>query len=198
MPSFRFIGAAMSVLIPVLVISSAAVGQSHSKYAGQEKRSIKSLSAKDIEELQRGGGWGLAKTAELNGVPGPAHLLEMKVQIGLTSAQITQITAIYGSMRARAEALGRKFIEIERELDGRFRDGSITSKSLSDLLKRSSDVRMRLRETHLAAHLEVRPLLSDKQVSQYNRLRGYGQSDPCAAAPKGHDLAMWRKHNGCD
>ena len=54
-----------------------------SKYVGQEKREIKSLSESDIEELKNGGGWGLAKAAELNGVPGPVHLLEMKKEIGL-------------------------------------------------------------------------------------------------------------------
>jgi len=44
-----------------------------SKYAGEENRAIKSLSESDIEELLSGSGWGLAKAAELNGVPGPAH-----------------------------------------------------------------------------------------------------------------------------
>ena len=70
-------------LLPVLVFAAAAQGSEgnhsrKSKYAGEENRSIKSLSPDDIAELRRGGGWGLAKTAELNGVPGPAHLLEMK------------------------------------------------------------------------------------------------------------------------
>ena len=45
-----------------------------SPYAGQENRQIKSLSANDIQELKRGGGWGLAKAAELNGLPGPAQV----------------------------------------------------------------------------------------------------------------------------
>ncbi|MBT3972460.1 MAG: hypothetical protein HOE99_01485, partial [Acidiferrobacteraceae bacterium] len=49
-----------------------------SPYVGQETRVIKSLSAEDIDDLINGRGWGLAKPAELNGVPGPAHLLEMQ------------------------------------------------------------------------------------------------------------------------
>ena len=195
---FRSSAVAMFALTSALAISSGAIGQSHSKYVGEEKRPIKSLSEKDIAELQRGGGWGLAKIAELNGVPGPVHLLEMKDQIGLTRAQIAQITTIYQGMRAKAETLGRKFIELERELNDQFRNRSISNKSLSELLRRSSSVRMQLRETHLSAHLTVRPLLSETQVNQYNRLRGYAQSDPCAATPRGHDRAMWRKHNGCD
>ena len=39
-----------------------------STYAGMEARWIKSLSPEDLQELWRGGGWGLALPAELNGV----------------------------------------------------------------------------------------------------------------------------------
>ncbi len=65
-------------------ISTQASEGSHSHmptYSGQEKRIIKSLSPDDMAELRREGGWGLAKAAELNGVPGPVHLLEMKEAI---------------------------------------------------------------------------------------------------------------------
>ncbi len=63
-------------------IQASEGSHSHmSKYSGQEQRIIKSLSPDDIAELRRGGGWGLAKAAELNGVPGPVHLLEMKEAI---------------------------------------------------------------------------------------------------------------------
>ncbi len=45
------------ILIPTFVFSAA--DHSHkSKYAGEEKRKIKSLSATDIVELQNGKGWG--------------------------------------------------------------------------------------------------------------------------------------------
>jgi hypothetical protein len=37
----------------------------------------------------------LAKAAELNGVPGPAHLLEMKEKIDLSAEQIRVIEDIY-------------------------------------------------------------------------------------------------------
>ena len=36
----------------------------HAPHAGQQQRVIKSLSADDIAEIERGGGWGLAKAAE--------------------------------------------------------------------------------------------------------------------------------------
>ena len=56
-------------------------------YAGQQERRIKSLSASDIEQLQRGGGWGLAKAAELNGMPGPIHLLELRAELAVMTAR---------------------------------------------------------------------------------------------------------------
>ena len=62
-----------------------------SKYVGQEKRDIKSLSDEDIKELKAGAGWGLAKAAELNELPGPKHILEMKKEIELTFEQVLAI-----------------------------------------------------------------------------------------------------------
>ena len=121
-----------TALVTVLtaVASSQAFGQSHSKYVGQEMRTIKSLSSKDIAELQRGGGWGFAKTAELNGIPGPLHVLEMKDQIALTVDQISRISAVYKWMLTEAKALGRRFIELEQALDRNFRNGSISERCL--------------------------------------------------------------------
>ena len=65
-------------------IHAATPHKLQSNYVGQEKRQIKTLSQDDIYDLQNGNGWGLAKAAELNGVPGPKHLLEMKEEIKLT------------------------------------------------------------------------------------------------------------------
>jgi hypothetical protein len=50
-----------------------------SKYIGQENRIIKSLSSEDIESLETGTGdafGGMARLAELNGYPGPRHILD--------------------------------------------------------------------------------------------------------------------------
>ena len=59
-----------------------------SPYAGQESRNIKSLSQSDLLSLQNGSGeafGGLAKAAELNGYPGPRHVLDMDSELELTS-----------------------------------------------------------------------------------------------------------------
>ena len=187
----------MFTLILASAVPERADAQSHSKYAGQERRAIKSLSNEDIAELTRGAGGGFAKVAELNGVPGPLHLLEMKDQIALTPDQVANVTKIYNQMREAATKFGSEFIQGESELDRAFRDGSITEATLKTQLERISRVRAKLRGVHLLAHLRVLPILSEAQVAAYNRLRGYEQSDPCASPPKGHNIAMWRKHHGC-
>jgi hypothetical protein len=59
-------------LITVLMVSALALAQqSHSPYAGQEKRAVKTLSPdEEIQALLNGRGMGLAKVAELNHYPG--------------------------------------------------------------------------------------------------------------------------------
>ena len=103
----------ISIVLTLLALSGAASGQAphgkHSPYAGEESRAVKSLSPEDIAELRRGGGWGLARTAELNGMPGPVHLLELKDEIALTPEQVEAIVGIYERMRARAIAEGERY-----------------------------------------------------------------------------------------
>ncbi len=168
-----------------------------SPYAGQQSRPIKSLSADDLAELRRGGGWGLARAAELNGMPGPAHLLELKDRIPLTAEQAAAIAAIFERMRAAAIAGGQRLIAGERALEAAFAGRTVTGPALRALLSEIGRARTALRHTHLAAHLETLPLLTGAQIARYNLLRGYS-GDPCANPPKGHDPAMWRKHNGCN
>ena len=105
-----------------------------SPYAGHESRAIKSLSQDDIAELRRGGGWGLAKVAELNGMPGPAHLLELKNEIPLSADQVPAITAIFGRMRADAIAEGERLITRERALEEAFRAHTVTNENLRVML----------------------------------------------------------------
>ncbi len=189
------------LLFLVLLINPAYATESthggSSKYAGQEKRAVKSLSSDDIKELQRGGGWGLAKAAELNGYPGPSHLLEMKGRISLTSEQVTIIETSYKQMKARAIELGERLITQEQALENLFQNGSVNPDTLRSSLTKIENTRMELRYTHLVTHLETPEILSKNQIEKYNALRGYSNPDPCAQAPEGHDAEMWLRHNGC-
>ncbi len=168
-----------------------------SDYVGQEKREIKTLSPDDISQLREGRGWGLAKAAELNGLPGPIHLLEMQEEIELSSEQIEKITHIYEKMKTDAQRLGNRLIALEKSLNSEFVNKTITDKRLKQLLTAIAETRKVLRYTHLSAHLSTPALLSEKQLTAYNSLRGYNSGDPCNNIPKGHDPKMWRMHNGC-
>jgi len=169
-----------------------------SKYIGQEKREIKTLSNEDIKELRTGAGWGLAKAAELNGLPGPKHVLDMKKEIGLTAEQEKMIIALFRDMKEGAITLGNSLIEYEKELNDGFAAGNINEKVLEELLGKISETYRSLRYVHLSAHLKTPDILSEDQIRQYNELRGYSSGDPCENIPQGHDPAMWRRHNNCD
>ncbi len=136
-----------------------------SPYAGQDTRAIKSLSAKDVHDLENGHGWGFAKAAELNGMPGPVHLLEIKGKIGLTSEQTAAVEKLYAAMKAEAIPLGKRLVALERILNAGF-----AGRDMDEIGK----VRAKLRYVHLMAHLKTPALLTDRQIAHYNRLRGYG------------------------
>jgi len=68
-------------------------------YAGQQARPLKALSDDDIAALRNGEGMGMAKAAELNGYPGPAHVLTLAAQLGLTETQQRDVRAIFERMR---------------------------------------------------------------------------------------------------
>lgn len=191
----------VSVGFSIFAFAAAAQHQGHhgghaSPYAGQERREIKSLSPDDIAELERGGGWGLAKAAELNGVPGPAHLLEMRKEIGLSADQVAKLEVIFKEMQQKAIVEGKRLIEREKALEEAFRAGPVSDAALRKLLADIEASRSALRYVHLTAHLTSPPLLTAEQIKSYNKLRGY-DGDPCASVPAGHDPKMWRLHNGC-
>ena len=151
-------------------------------YAGQETRSIKSLSTEDVAALLKGEGMGMAKAAELNGYPGPVHVLALANELKLTESQRQQVQTIFDRMSAAAKPLGAELVERERVLDGLFVTGEITVDRLAAETVAIGELQGRLRSVHLAAHLETRALLSPEQIARYQHLRGYGD----AAAPPSH------------
>lgn len=189
-----FLGLALTVT-PAIALAQDHSGHA-SPYAGFETRAIKSLSESDLDELRRGGGWGLALAAELNGVPGPAHLLELRDEIGLSPDQVAAIQAIFDEMQSEAIAAGAHLIEAEEAIEAAFRAGDLDDERLRALIAEAEAARAELRFIHLSRHLSTPPLLSADQIARYNTLRGYG-SDPCANVPEGHNPEMWRRHNNC-
>ena len=167
-----------------------------SKYVGEEYWKIKSLSPDDVEELKKGGGWGLAKAAELNGLPGPAHILEMEDKIYLTDKQKKKIQKIYNEMKSEAIALGKQLIRLEMGLNMGFSNRNINQELLENYVREIEKVHAKLRIVHLSTHLQTPNILTNKQIILYNKLRGYSK-DPCQNIPEGHNAEMWKKHNGC-
>lgn len=165
----------LAFLAVALPLPAAAEGEhAHmSRYAEEQQREITSLSAEDIAELRAGGGWGLAKPAELNGVPGPSHVLKMKHELALTADQESSVQRIFEKMRNDAVAEGKNLIAGETALDTAFRKGSIDRDHLRTLLHRIGVSRANLRFVHLAAHLQTAEVLNEDQVRRYNELRGY-------------------------
>ena len=191
----------VSALSLVSLVSVPVAGQSAhdhtSKYAGLETREIKSLSADDLQQLREGQGWGLSLVAELNGVPGPRHVLDMSQELGLDQEQVARLTEVFDRMKREAIPLGEALIRLERELDVYFAAGRGDRQELEAMLDAIGEVRSSLRFVHLAAHLETPAILTPQQIAAYVRLRGYDSDGPCAAVPPGHDPRMWRQHNGC-
>ncbi|WP_167740399.1 Spy/CpxP family protein refolding chaperone [Parasedimentitalea huanghaiensis] len=187
------------LLIALLMIAVGAPALAetiHQPYKGFEIRSIASLSVKDIEELQSGAGWGLALPAELNGYPGPAHVLELQTDLDLTPSQASQMQAIFDAMQIEAVTQGNALIQAEHDLDQGFKSGDLSPAKLRTLIAAAEAARANLRYIHLSRHLMSVDVLSAEQSSKYSELRGY-ISDPCQPVPYGHDVDMWRKHNGC-
>jgi hypothetical protein len=174
----------------------------HSPYAGQETRDIKALSPSEIEGLRAGAGTpfgGMAKPAELNGFPGPRHLLDAVTagQISISATQKQQIETLYEQMRTDAIKLGTQILAVETALDQKFVNEDITRELLAEDVTKSAALYGQLRLVHLQAHLTMVEILSSQQVEQYNALRGYSSSDPCQQVPPGHDPKMWKHHNHC-
>ncbi len=190
----------LSLALVIVAIPALSPAQGHSDhaspYAGFETRTIKGLSETDIEELRRGGGWGLALAAELNGAPGPAHLLELRDEIPLLADQVAAIQAIFAEMQDEAIEAGSRLIEAEAAIETAFGAGEFDDSRLRSLIAEAEATRAELRFIHLSRHLSTPPLLSADQIARYNTLRGYGSS-PCANVPEGHNTELWRRHNNC-
>jgi Spy/CpxP family protein refolding chaperone len=148
-----------------------------SPYVDQTSRTIKALSDQEVAEYLSGKGMGLAKAAELNGYPGPAHVLELKEPLQLSPAQRKQTEAIFERMQARAIDIGKRLVDQERKLDALFASKTISPLLLRQALDSIASSQADIREIHLKAHLEQVDVLNADQVERYWHLRGYESGD---------------------
>jgi hypothetical protein len=160
----------LSVAAMMLAFGSAVA---QTPYAGMQTRSIKALSDQQIADLRAGRGMGLALAAELNGYPGPSHLLELADRLGLSDAQRTSTRNMFDAMKAETIPIGERLIAEEAALDRLFADHVITPEKLSAATAEIGLTQAELRAAHLKYHLSTVAMLEPSQIRQYSVMRGY-------------------------
>jgi hypothetical protein len=162
-----------AIMVTALILSATAAN-AQTPYAGLQTRPIKALSEQQVADLGAGRGMGLALAAELNGYPGPSHVLELADKLELSADQRASIQRLFDSMKAEALPLGSKLIEQEADLDKQFASRTVTPESLKASTAAVAVTQGELRETHLKYHLSTVAILSPVQMQHYAELRGYG------------------------
>ena len=151
-------------------LTSATAAAQHSPppspYSGQQARDIKALSDREVADLLAGRGMGMARPAELNGYPGPMHVLELRDRLGLSPEQAAAVRASFTRIEAAAKPLGAELVERERALDRAFAGGGVSTEAVRSMTAESGDVQARLRA-----------VLTDEQVRAYDALRGYSRNE---------------------
>lgn len=168
----------MKILGAMMLLAATAIAPAVEPppYSDQKDATIKALSAEEMTSLRDGQGMGFAKAAELNGYPGPKHVLELATPLALSKAQRRATEELFERMRAAARATGEALVEAERELDALYASKTATVELVDARLTAIEALRKRLRGIHLNAHLEQAALLNADQIARYGHLRGYGSS----------------------
>ena len=131
------------------------------------------LTASDAQGLLSGAGLGMARPAEVNGYPGPLHVLELAEPLLLTDEQRATAERLRAEMLAEAVPLGRQLVDAERSLDAVFQSGTATATDVERAVAVAAAVHARLRAAHLRAHVAMRAALEADQIAAYARLRGH-------------------------
>lgn len=162
-------GIAAGVLVALATLPVIAA----SPYAGLEDRAIKALGEEQVDDLRAGRGMGLALAAELNGYPGPRHVLDHADELSLDAGQRAETQRLFTEMQAGARALGERIIDRERALDRLFADRVADASSVAARTAEIARLNGELRAHHLDYHLRMVELLTPEQVARYGALRGY-------------------------
>jgi len=160
----------------MLCVAGRVGADNVSPYRGQMNTEIRGLSEQEVSDLRQGRGMGRARAAELNGYPGPRHVLDAAQagQLALTAAQARTAQQLFDGMAREAQRLGDHILREEQSLEGEFRAGRINEVDLHARTTRIAALEGELRAVHLRAHIEMRAALSASEIQQYNTLRGYG------------------------
>jgi hypothetical protein len=174
------------VIVAGALFATAAWAADHAPYAGWRDREIKALSAEQVDDLRNGRGMGLALAAELNGYPGPRHVLDLAAELGLTIEQRAQAQRLRDEMQAQAIVLGEQLIAAEATLESMFSEGAAAATSVQVAAIEIGRLQGVLRAHHLRYHLAMRDLLSPHQLMRYQQLRGYAAGAHGSHGSTGH------------
>lgn len=166
----------LSFVLAAFVAAPVVAQHAHpaaSPYTQLQARPIKALSEAQIADLRAGRGMSLALPAELNGYPGPLHVLEFAQQLGLSDAQREAHQRMVASMQAEARDLGAQLIAAEERLEQLFARRQASPEAVRQATADAAALQGRLRAAHLLYHLQTIAVLSPAQVQRYEQLRGY-------------------------
>ncbi|WP_193368920.1 Spy/CpxP family protein refolding chaperone [Pelagibius marinus] len=178
--------AALFGLAVLAAVTLPAGAETTVPYAGWQTRDIKALSPQQVDDLRAGRGMSLALAAELNGYPGPRHVLDLGAALGLSAEQRALFEDLFGEMQAEAQRLGAAILKQEAALDQAFGSGGVEDGELRERLAALGALQGELRYAHLRTHLTAQALLTPQQVARYNALRGYGADAGGGASHGGH------------
>jgi hypothetical protein len=166
-----------TTFVALFLIAGAAQGQER-PYAGLQDRPVKALSDQQVADLRAGRGMGLALSAELNGYPGPSHVLELADSLHLSAPQRAKAAEMLAAMKAETIPIGERLIAQEQELEQMFRAKTVTAALLEGAVASIANTQAALRTAHLRYHLGMLAELSPEQATRYAELRGYRNGEP--------------------
>ncbi|MHC4992594.1 MAG: hypothetical protein ACYTGC_16610 [Planctomycetota bacterium] len=139
-----------------------------------EDENLRHLTRAQVEGLRSGRGLGLAKPAEMHGMPGPKHVLELANELGLTPTQREHADRLFDRMHDRAVAAGKAVLEAEARVGSIMRDhppemGTELARALAEAGAAWAEVAL----AHIEAHISMTRVLTPAQIEGYARLRGY-------------------------
>jgi Spy/CpxP family protein refolding chaperone len=175
-----------ALAITAFAAGFAGLAPAQSPYVPLQGRELKAVPQERVAGLLEARGLGYALTAELNSYPGPMHVLELADQLKLSAAQAERARALMDAMKAEGRVIGARIVDAETHLERMFRMGHIDQERLRAQTAAIGALEADLRRAHLAAHLDMRAILTAEQVASYDRLRGYGAQAPGGGGQQGH------------
>ena len=165
--------AQLTVGTPPITQAQAATTPTPSPYNDLFNTEIRGISPETIDAYRTGAGNGIALPAELNGYPGPRHVLALAEELELTDEQYDQVKSLYDEMLPQAIALGEQILVEEAAIEIAFRDNIMDEAFLEEQLAEIGALQAELRFVHLSTHIATTGILTLEQIAQYNELRGY-------------------------